>query len=119
MKITEIIKLIYIYLFSAIGLILIIIGMVKLIDLGLKVYIFKQADVYYTPKIYPDINQGEKLTPEEIAKREEEQIKAEEINRIAERQRTVSNAIALLIVGLPVFIYHWRIALKYYFNKEQ
>ena len=118
MKITEIIKLIYIYLFSAIGLILIITGMVKLIDLGLKVYIFKQADVFYVPKIYPEINQCEKLTPEEITKREEEQRKAEEINRIAERQRTASNTIALLIVGLPVFIYHWRLALKYNFNKE-
>jgi hypothetical protein len=118
MKITEIIKLIYIYLFSAIGLILIISGTVKLIDLGLKVYVFKQADVFYSPKIYPEINQGEKLTPEEIAKREEEQRKAEKINRIAERQRTASNAIALIIVGLPVFIYHWRLALKAYFNKE-
>jgi hypothetical protein len=116
MKIIEIIKLIYIYLFSAIGLILIITGSVKLIDLGLKVYIFKQADVFYAP--YPAINQNENLTPEEIAKREEEQRKTDEINRIAERQRTASNAIALIIVGLPVFIYHWRLALKSYFNKE-
>jgi hypothetical protein len=61
MKITEIIKLIYIYLFSAIGLILIITGIVKLIDLGLKVYVFRQTDVFYTPKIYPEINQGENL----------------------------------------------------------
>ncbi len=116
MKITEIIKLIYTYLFSAIGLILIITGSVKLIDLGLKVYIFKQADVFYVP--YLLINQNENLTPEEITKREEEQKKADEINRIAERQRTASNAIALIIVGLPVFIYHWRLALKFYFNKE-
>jgi hypothetical protein len=118
MRIIEIIKLIYIYLFSAIGLILVIIGTVKLIDLGLKVYVFKQADFFYSPKIYPEIVQGEKLTPEEIAKREEEQRKADEINRIAERQRTASNAIALIIVGLPVFIYHWQLALKYHFNKE-
>jgi hypothetical protein len=118
MKISEIIKLIYIYLFSAIGLILIITGTVKLIDLGLKVYIFKQADVFYAPKIYPEINQGEKLTPEEIVKREEEQRKADEINRIAERQRTASNTIALLIVGVPLFLYHWRLALKHQFNKE-
>jgi len=118
MKINETIKLIYIYLFSAIGLVLIIIGTVRLIDLGLKVYVFKQADVFYTPKIYPEINQEEKLTPEEKIKREEEQRKAEEINRIAERQRTASNAIAFLIVGLPVFIYHWRLALKNYSIKS-
>ena len=115
MQIIEIIKLIYIYLFSAIGLILIIFGMVKLIDLGLKVYIFKQADVFYSPPM-PLNFQDEKLTPEEIAKREEEQRKADEINRIAERQRTASNAIALIIVGLPIFIYHWQLALRYYFN---
>jgi hypothetical protein len=118
MKITETIKLIYIYLFSAIGLILIITGTVKLIDLGLKVYVFKQADVFYVPKIYPEVYPGEKLTPEEIAKREKEQRKADEINRKAERQITASNALALLIVGLSVFIYRWRLALKYHFNKE-
>jgi len=115
MKISEIIKLIYIYLFSAIGLILVIIGTVKLIDLGLKAYVFKQADVFYAPKIY---SMDEKLTQEEIKRIEEEQRKAEEINKIAERQRTAANAIALLIVGLPVFIYHWRLALKYHFNQN-
>jgi hypothetical protein len=73
---------------------------------------------FYAPKIYSEVYPGEKLTPEEIVKRAEDQRKAEEINRIAERQRTASNALALLIVGLPVFIYHWRLALKYHFNKE-
>ena len=117
MKINETIKLIYVYLFSAIGLILIITGSVKLLDLGLKTYVFKQADVYYTPKIYPEIS-DEKITPEEKLRREEELRKAEEINRIAQKQREVSNAIALLIVGIPLFIYHWRLALKIKVNKE-
>jgi len=116
MKISETIKLIYIYLFSAIGLILIITGTVKLVDLGLKAYVFKQADVFYSPKIYPT---DEKLTPEEISKREEEQKKADEINKIAQRQRTASNSIALLIVGLLIFIYHWRLAWKYHFNQDK
>jgi hypothetical protein len=53
MKIIEIIKLIYIYIFSAIGLILIITGTVRLIDLGLKVYVFKQADVFLCSKNLP------------------------------------------------------------------
>jgi hypothetical protein len=114
MKITEIIKLIYIYLFSAIGLILIITGTVKLIDLGLKVYVFKQADVFYAPKIYPEINQGEKLTSEEIAKKKNK----EKLMKLIEERKDKELLLALLIVGLPLFIYHWRLALKYYFNKE-
>jgi len=115
MKALEIMKLAYIYLFSAIGLILIIIGSVKLINLGLKTFIFKQADVFYYPKIYPV---DEKLDLSEIAKREEEQKKADEINRISQRQREMANSFALLIVGLPLFIYHWGLALKYNFNRQ-
>jgi predicted Holliday junction resolvase-like endonuclease len=113
MKITEVVKFIYIYLFSAIGLILIIVGSTKIVDLGLKTYIFKQADYFYAPPFYsPDSN----LSEEEIKKRQEELKKADEINRKAERQRTASIAISQIIVGLPLFLYHWKLARKISFQ---
>ena len=60
MKIPQTVKIIYIYLFSTISLILIliIIASVKLVNLGLKIFIFKKADVYYIPKVLfmdPDV----------------------------------------------------------------
>jgi predicted Holliday junction resolvase-like endonuclease len=113
MKITEIVKFIYIYLFSAIGLILIIIGSTKIVDLGLKTYVFKQADYFYTPSFY---YKEPNLSEEEIKKRQEELKKAEEINKRAERQRTASLAISQIIVGLPLFLYHWRLAREISFQ---
>jgi hypothetical protein len=108
---SELIKLIYLYLFSAVGLVLVVIGTVRLVDLGLKTFIFKQADVYYYPKIQP-MPTDLKISDEEWQKQLDEQAKAEEINRISERQRSASNSIAMIIVGLPLFLYHWQILRK-------
>jgi predicted Holliday junction resolvase-like endonuclease len=113
MKITEIVKFIYIYLFSAVGLILMIMGSTKIVDLGLKTYVFKQADYFYAPSFY---SQEPNLSEEEIKKRQEELKKAEEINKRAERQRTASIAISQIVVGLPLFLYHWRLARKISFQ---
>jgi predicted Holliday junction resolvase-like endonuclease len=113
MKITEVVKFIYIYLFSAIGLILIVAGSSRLVDLGLRIYVFKQADIFYSTPLYPPESN---LTEEELKKREEEMKIAEEINKRADRQRIASGAIAQIIVGLPLFLYHWRLARKISFQ---
>ena len=42
------IRKIYLYLFSLIGLVLVVIGCVQLVNLGLKAYIFTAADQYYS-----------------------------------------------------------------------
>jgi hypothetical protein len=106
----ELLKLIYLYLFSAIGLILLVIGSVRLLDLGLRTFVFKEADVYYVPTpLYPE---NEKIPPEELQKRVEEQKKAEETSRRSQKQREVSNALSMIFVGAPLYIYHWRLVLK-------
>lgn len=106
----ELIRLIYLYLFSAVGLALLIIGSVRLIDLGLKVFIFKKADFYYYPTQPKPIDL--KISEEEWKRQIDEQVKAEQANRYANRQRTASNSIAMIIIGLPLFLYHWRILKK-------
>jgi len=119
MKIVEVVKFVYIYLFSAIGLILIVIGCSKLLDLGLKIYVFKQADIYYLPTIPPPtLPDGTELnlSEEEMKKREEELKRAEEMNRKAERQRIAAGALSQIMVGLPLFFYHWRLAKKISFQ---
>ena len=57
----EIIRVIYLYLFSFVGLVLITVGMVRLVDLGLKVYIFKKADQVL---IYPEYPYPAKPAPD-------------------------------------------------------
>jgi hypothetical protein len=103
---SELIKNIYLYTFSAVGLILLIVGSVKILDLGLKSFVFKNADVYYMPKISYENNLD--LNEEKIQRELEEQNKAQEIARRAEREKTMSNSLALIIVGLPLFLYHWK-----------
>jgi dolichol kinase len=130
----SIVRTIYLYLFALLGLILVIIGGVKLIDLGLKVFIFKEADILIPP--YPpvppvaDLNPSEKATKEKIEKLEvtEEEKKSlqswlieyqrwqefqSKIDYVkSERQKTAANSLAFIIVGLPIYLYHWSLIRK-------
>lgn len=105
------IRRIYLYLFAFIGLVLITIGCVRLVGLGLKTYIFKEADIYYNyPMAKPvPISETETTT---VAVREpsEEEVKAfEEKQRKSNRQREAAEAIAFILVGVPLYLYHWRV----------
>ncbi len=109
MSAIEWVKKIYIYLFSAIGLIVVIIGSVQLINLGLKAWIFTKADNYYNypmPVSSPDKGQVVQQ-PDQKAIDEYQQN-----NLTSQRQREAANAIAMIIVGAPLFLYHWRLARK-------
>ena len=132
------IRTIYLYLFSLLGLVLIVIGTVRLFDLGLKILIFKHADETetlrqissYPPERFvesvPDskrpsseakLSDTEKVTPEEKAALErwvseynnwhQEQSKIDYLR--SRREREASNALAFIIVGLPLYLYHWRV----------
>jgi hypothetical protein len=110
----ELIRTIYLYLFSLVGLVLIVIGTVRLVDLGLKAWVFTKADQVIAYPEYPRIakpgaeTEGE-LTPAEQEKYKQEQMEYQERERESRRQRTAANSIALLIVGVPLFGYHWRV----------
>ncbi len=103
------VKKIYIYLFSAIGLILVIIGGVQIINLGLKMFIFTKADIYIEyPR--PVVLEEGAIEEPEISKEELKEYQKE--NLISRRQRQAANAIALIIIGSPLFLYHWQLAKK-------
>ena len=104
----EWVKKIYIYLFSAVGLVLVVIGSVQIINVALKTYVFTQADmVYVYPQIQP-VNPTDKF----IQPDPNEQIAYQEKTRTSTRQRDVANAIALLMVGTPLFLFHWKLIRK-------
>lgn len=97
------------YVFAFIGLVLITIGCVRLVGLGLKTYIFKEADIYYNypmAKLAPAPEAGTTTVREPS----EEEVKAfEEKQRRSNRQREAAESIAFILVGVPLYFYHWRV----------
>lgn len=96
------IRLLYLYLLSFVGLLVSVIGSVRLVELGLKVYVFKGADVYEyaAPKI-----EGEMYDPIE-----EQQVRERETVR--QRQRELAGSIAMIAIGAPLYLYHWKTIQK-------
>lgn len=88
------IRTIYLYLFTIIGLSLLVSGSVQFVDMGLKAWVFTQADVRYEYPIYP----------------EGEQPKIDYVT--SDRHRDASNALAMIAVGLPLYLYHWGVIKK-------
>jgi hypothetical protein len=129
----SLIRTIYIYLFSAVGLVLLIIGTVRFIDMGLKATVFEEAqnverleqNSNYYSRPYPTIDveryeDEEEVTEKEIEslKRmikdyEEQEEKWENVDRyLARKQEEASYSLAFILVGLPLFLYHWRLVKK-------
>lgn len=139
------IRTIYLYLFALLGLVLIVIGSVKFLDMGLKAFVFKKAEeeeriLYKQPPMIPigiekvaevidDKNLGfkEKI---ELSKEEKEKIdnwlvhyndwreKYSKVDPvISRRYREASFNLAMIIVGLPLYLYHWTLIKRETKNK--
>ena len=135
------IRTIYLYLFALLGLVLITIGSVNLINLGLKTFIFTKADQqlnYGLKPSFPVLIRGKETTEEDfvsaiekcqdkcdLSLEQQEQIDnwltdyqnwQEQENNFdytsQQRQRQFSLALSLLIVGLPLYLYHWTVIKK-------
>lgn len=98
------VRIIYLYLFSFIGLVVVVIGSIRLIDLGIKSAFFKDADTYeyYSAPI------DKESAPFDEQKMKENAAKEQTKNR----QRDLSNSLAMIIVGAPLYIYHWKTIKK-------
>ena len=107
------IRKVYLYLTSLVGLVLMLIGAIQLVNLGLKTWVFTKADMEYYGEICdqprakvlstPDKTELEGPTAEEIAKCEQR----EKERRQARKQADAARSIAFILVGLPVYLYHW------------
>lgn len=111
---SAIIKTVYFYVVSLIGLLMVVFSTADLINLGLKTWVFPKADLneYKQPtcavSIYKDPNMKE--TEEQYQQR----IKAceatyvnEDEARAIRNQRDAVRDISFVVVGLPLFLYHW------------
>jgi hypothetical protein len=101
------IRVLYLYLFSFIGLLVAVIGAIQLVNLGLQVYVFQNADQYsYAVPVMPAGPDGKDrpVSPETAREQQEQQ----KLDNRRQRQRTTSNALAMMIIGIPLYLYHWR-----------
>ncbi len=106
------IRLLYLYLFSFVGLIVAVIGTIRLLELGLKVYIFKGADQYeYARPMVPGTDVP-KISNEESERQEQEQKDIQTRENKRQREREMSGALAMILVGFPLYKYHWNVIQK-------
>ncbi|MCF7907224.1 hypothetical protein K9K85_03030 [Patescibacteria group bacterium] len=126
-------KAIYLYIFSLVGLVLLIIGSVRLLDMGLKAFVFKQAEEqdrinYSRPSLsYPVdyLQKVEERGDEELSDEEKKAItsivesyqdweeKSSQIDPLTSRRhREASVSLALILIGLPLYAYHWKSTKK-------
>jgi hypothetical protein len=95
------IRLLYLYLFSFVGLLIVVIGSINMVNLGLKTFVFKEADRY---EVYPPMVKVEG----ENQLSEEEQKARQDKDLARQRQREFSDAVAMILVGTPLYLYHWK-----------
>ncbi len=131
MKKPSLIRKIYLYIFAMLGLVLLTIGGVRFVNMGLKAWIFTKADQeqrlsYLKPPLdYPLLQIKELTTQEDLSSQERGQIKQwladyqawkearEKIDPLAaHRQRDISFNLALILIGVPLYLYHWRVIKK-------
>lgn len=103
----SIIRKVYLYLFSLVGLVLITIGGVQLVNLGLKTYIFTKADQYYQYPVSQPVESGGKSTTGSAGATQQQLDEFQKNQQTSQRQRDVSTALAMIIIGTPLFLYHW------------
>lgn len=105
------IRKVYLYLFALIGLVISVIGAVQLVNLGLKSFIFQDADMQYAYPMERKVVPGE-ATSTVVGPSQEELGAFNEKQRRSQRQRESANALAMLIIGIPLYAYHWRVIKK-------
>ena len=76
-----------------------------MVNLGLKTFVFKDVDKY---EIYPTILEKEGMQVED----QEEMMARQERESTRQKQREFSNSLAMIGVGLPLYLYHWKTIQK-------
>lgn len=96
-------RLLYLYLFAFVGLLIVTIGSIRMVELGMKVLVFKDADKY---EMYPTKD------PDGAVIDLVEQKRQQDRELVRQRQREFSGSLAMIAVGLPLYLYHWKTIQK-------
>ncbi|MFA6447805.1 MAG: hypothetical protein WCW31_06185 [Patescibacteria group bacterium] len=112
---STLIKTIYFYLVSLIALLMVVFSTADLINLGLKTWVFPKTNTNYygmpcASQIYPaPTKEGvtQPTTNIDYAKQCEIDRKNQEDMAIVQNQRDAVRDISMIVVGIPLFLYHW------------
>ncbi len=115
-----VIKNIYLYLVSFVALMMVVFSVADVVNIVLKTYVFTKADRDYYAMMPCDIPPTKPVSPPDravpapadCAKQQEENRKQAEENRAAQRQRDLVRDISFVVVGIPLFAYHWRVVRR-------
>jgi len=133
------IRTIYLYLFALIGLALLISGTVRFVNMGLKAFVFTKAEQdmkidYERPMLPPmSVEKVEQISDgAELSESERAQIKnwlenykqwegeREEVDYLTSRRhRDAATNTSMILVGLPLYLYHWFIIRRETKNKKE
>ncbi len=114
----KVIKSLYFYLVSFVALMMVVFSTADMINIALKTWVFTAADkdmyaytraVCEVPAPATDPKAVPAMTKAECEKQNDENTKQQEASRIAQRQRDVVRDISMIVVGIPLFLIHWRI----------
>ncbi|MGB0757237.1 MAG: hypothetical protein ACPGO5_02150 [Patescibacteria group bacterium] len=134
MSATSWIRTVYLYLFALVGLAITVIGATMLVNLALKAWIFTEADsdTYYYNERPPSLvidrdvelveslqncDEGCELTDAQLKQIDAwladyewwlENNKNDQTDfQKRRRQQQASTALSMIIVGVPLYLYHW------------
>ncbi len=98
-------RLLYLYLFSFVGLLITVIGSIQIVDLTLKTYVFKVSNYSYPAAPIKDEKGVVMISVEE----QEKQQRRDMDNDL---KRQLSNSLAMIAIGAPLYLYHWKTIKK-------
>ena len=103
----------YLYLVSIISLIIIVVASIMLINMALKTWVFTKADTnFYMHECFPGKPVENTAEAECTAEEKAAQEKINADNRAAQKQRDAAQSVSMLLVAVPVWFFHWRMARK-------
>jgi len=109
----KIIRNVYLYTFSAVGMIIFLVGGVGLINVFLKTYVFPlehYSEYYYTSCSDPYVL---KETPDfDVTACEASQEEERATQDSDARKRDLASGLAAVVCGTPIWLYHWRVIQK-------
>jgi len=131
-KATQTIRSIYFYAVSIIALFMLVFSAVDLINIGLKTWVFKNADPSYSvcipgnsgtyngPMIPASTDPNIKTQPTGPTQAEcDLQNKQNQENISRQNQSSAVRDLSLLLVALPLFLFHFRIVQKEWKERKE
>ncbi|MEW5784425.1 MAG: hypothetical protein AB1767_05010 [Bacillota bacterium] len=105
------IKNIYLYLVCLVTLVLFISGFISSVGSAMQILLPDQPNVSLFHIYYPEYKEGEEVfTPPPLSKLEKDRQERElqEMNYRYYTWRQLLNSLALMIIPIPFYLYHWK-----------